>query len=167
MLYNSTYLMRPAVQFVVLALLVAALWRVRFDSSARAGGAAINPAVAPGTAPEGWPGFPAARSGWAARTATCRMRCRRTWSPSTASGWTSTPVTNAQFQQFVQATNYVTVAERPLDPKDFPGVPRDKLVPGSAVFQPTTTPVRSTIRCSGGATRRARTGSSRKGPAAR
>src|ERR1700756_5134545 len=43
-----------------------------------------------------------------------------------------TPVTNAQFERFVKATTYVTVAERPLDPKDFPGVPREKLVPGSA-----------------------------------
>ncbi len=45
-------------------------------------------------------------------------------------------VTNADFKKFVDATAYVTVAERPLDPKDFPGVPQDKLVPGSAVFTP-------------------------------
>ena len=45
-------------------------------------------------------------------------------------------VTNAQFLQFVEATGYVTVAERPLDPKDFPGIPEDVLVPGSAVFSP-------------------------------
>lgn len=45
-------------------------------------------------------------------------------------------VTNAQFAVFVKATGYKTVAERPLDPKDFPGVPADKLVPGSAVFTP-------------------------------
>ena len=51
------------------------------------------------------------------------------------------PVTNAEFERFVKATAYVTVAERPLDPKDFPGVPRDKLVPGSAIFVPTSTPV--------------------------
>jgi formylglycine-generating enzyme required for sulfatase activity len=48
-----------------------------------------------------------------------------------------TPVTNAEFQRFVDATGYVTVAERPLDPAAFPGVPKDKLVPGSAVFTPT------------------------------
>jgi formylglycine-generating enzyme required for sulfatase activity len=52
-----------------------------------------------------------------------------------------TPVTNAEFERFVRATSYVTVAERPLDPKDYPGVPRDKLVPGSAVFTPTASPV--------------------------
>ena len=44
------------------------------------------------------------------------------------------PVTNAQFEKFVRATGYVTIAERPLDPKQFPGVPASKLVPGSAVF---------------------------------
>jgi formylglycine-generating enzyme len=47
-----------------------------------------------------------------------------------------TPVTNAQFAKFVRETRYVTVAERPLDPKQFPGVPASKLVPGSAVFVP-------------------------------
>lgn len=46
-------------------------------------------------------------------------------------------VTNAQFAAFVKATGYVTVAERPLDPKDFPGADPTLLVPGSAVF---TTP---------------------------
>ena len=45
-----------------------------------------------------------------------------------------TPVTNAQFAAFVKATGYVTIAEKAPDPKDFPGVPRDKLVAGSAVF---------------------------------
>src|SRR5687768_7279608 len=52
-----------------------------------------------------------------------------------------TPVTNADFERFVAATGYVTIAERPLDPKDFPGVPKDKLLPGSAVFTPTLQPV--------------------------
>jgi formylglycine-generating enzyme required for sulfatase activity len=47
-----------------------------------------------------------------------------------------TPVTNAQFERFVKATGYVTVAERQPDAKDFPGVPADKLVPGSVVFSP-------------------------------
>lgn len=45
-------------------------------------------------------------------------------------------VTNAQFARFVEETGYKTVAERPLDPADFPGVPKDMLVPGSAVFTP-------------------------------
>lgn len=47
-----------------------------------------------------------------------------------------TPVTNNQFAQFVRATGYLTIAERPPDPKDFPGVDPAKLVAGSAVFNP-------------------------------
>ena len=50
-------------------------------------------------------------------------------------------VTNAQFARFVRMTGYVTVAERRPDPKLFPGVPPDKLVPGSVVFTPPPRPV--------------------------
>lgn len=50
-------------------------------------------------------------------------------------------VTNDQFSKFVAATHYVTIAERPLNPKDYPGVPQDKLVPGSGVFTPPNHPV--------------------------
>jgi formylglycine-generating enzyme required for sulfatase activity len=45
-------------------------------------------------------------------------------------------VTNAEFARFVKSTGYVTIAERPLDRKDYPGVSPDKLVIGSAVFNP-------------------------------
>jgi sulfatase modifying factor 1 len=45
-------------------------------------------------------------------------------------------VTNAEFARFVKATGYVTIAERPLDPADYPNVPKEKLVIGSAVFAP-------------------------------
>lgn len=50
-------------------------------------------------------------------------------------------VTNRQFAAFVRATGYVTVAERPLDPADFPGAPAENLVPGSLVFTMTPGPV--------------------------
>ena len=50
-------------------------------------------------------------------------------------------VTNADFAAFVTETGYRTVAERPLDPADFPGAPPENLVPGSLVFTGTPGPV--------------------------
>jgi sulfatase modifying factor 1 len=50
-------------------------------------------------------------------------------------------VTNAQFAYFVEATGYVTVAERPLNPADYPGALPELLVPGSLVFQKPARPV--------------------------
>jgi len=47
-----------------------------------------------------------------------------------------TEVTNAQFAKFVDATGYVTLAERKPKAEDFPGVPTEKLVAGSIVFTP-------------------------------
>lgn len=49
-------------------------------------------------------------------------------------------VTNADYFDFVQATGYVTVAERPIDRDDFPGADPTTLVPGSMVFTPTSGP---------------------------
>ncbi|MGC5171824.1 formylglycine-generating enzyme family protein [Microbacterium sp. DT81.1] len=51
------------------------------------------------------------------------------------------PVTNQQFAAFIEATGYVTVAERDLDPADFPGADPAELVPGALVFTPTAGPV--------------------------
>ena len=50
-------------------------------------------------------------------------------------------VTNAEFAEFVDATGYVTVAERPLDPADYPDAPAENLQPGSMVFHRTQGPV--------------------------
>ncbi|MDZ7884952.1 MAG: formylglycine-generating enzyme family protein [Mycobacterium sp.] len=50
-------------------------------------------------------------------------------------------VTNSQFAAFVDATGYRTVAERPVDPADYPGAPAENLVPGSMVFRRTAGPV--------------------------
>jgi len=50
-------------------------------------------------------------------------------------------VTNEQFASFVKATGYVTVAERPLNPGDYPGAPPENLVPGALVFKKTRGPV--------------------------
>ena len=46
-------------------------------------------------------------------------------------------VTNEQFALFVAATGYLTLAERPLNPAEFPGAPPENLVPGSMLFQKT------------------------------
>ena len=51
------------------------------------------------------------------------------------------PVTVAEFRRFVKATGHVTVAERPLDPADYPGADPGALVPGALVFQPSRGPV--------------------------
>lgn len=49
--------------------------------------------------------------------------------------------TNREFDRFVDETGYVTIAERPLDAKDYPGAPPENLVPGSLVFIRTDGPV--------------------------
>ena len=51
------------------------------------------------------------------------------------------PVTVREFRRFVKATGYVTVAERPLDPEQYPDADPALLVPGSLVFRPTRGPV--------------------------
>jgi len=51
------------------------------------------------------------------------------------------PVTAAEFRRFVRETGYVTVAERPLDPGQYPDADPELLVPGSLVFQKTPGPV--------------------------
>jgi formylglycine-generating enzyme required for sulfatase activity len=63
--------------------------------------------------------------------------------PVTVDGFWIAPhqVTNAEFGAFVEATGYQTVAERPLDPADFPGAPVENLQPGSMVFTRTRGPV--------------------------
>jgi sulfatase modifying factor 1 len=53
----------------------------------------------------------------------------------------ATDVTNAQFEKFVDATGYVTIAERTPTAEEFPGAPPENLVAGSTVFTPTSGPV--------------------------
>src|SRR3954470_18358710 len=44
------------------------------------------------------------------------------------------PVTNREFAKFVQRTGHVTVAERPVDPDQYPGALPEMLAPSSVVF---------------------------------
>jgi formylglycine-generating enzyme required for sulfatase activity len=53
----------------------------------------------------------------------------------------ATVVTNEKFEQFVQATGYITIAERTPTKEEFPAAPPENLVAGSTVFTPTPGPV--------------------------
>ena len=53
----------------------------------------------------------------------------------------ATPVTNAEFGAFVDATGHVTFAETEPDPSLYPGAAPEDLVPGSLVFTMTPGPV--------------------------
>jgi formylglycine-generating enzyme required for sulfatase activity len=85
-----------------------------------------------------------AEIGWADEKPAHRVRVDAIWMDET-------DVTNAQFQKFVEATRYVTTAEKPVDADEIlrqspPGTPRpspDKLVPASLVFRPTAGPVKN------------------------
>jgi formylglycine-generating enzyme len=52
-----------------------------------------------------------------------------------------TTVTNDQFAEFVSATGYVTLAERPPTAEQFPTAPPENLVAGSVVFAAPSRPV--------------------------
>ena len=105
-----------------------------------------NPAPPPGPAPAGmvWiPGGEFSMGSDAASDSICRLpgitRDARPIHRVYVDGFwmDTTEVTNAEFAGFVKATGYVTVAERTPRAEDFPGVPREHLVPGSSVFTPT------------------------------
>jgi formylglycine-generating enzyme required for sulfatase activity len=83
--------------------------------------------------------------GWADEKPAHRVRVDGFWMDKT-------DVTNAQFRKFVEATGYVTTAEKPPDideilrqlPPDTPRPPKENQVAGSLVFVPTKGPVRVT-----------------------
>src|SRR5262245_11217261 len=50
-------------------------------------------------------------------------------------------VTNADFRRFADSTHYVTFAERPANPADYPGALPELLEPSSVVFRKTEGPV--------------------------
>lgn len=52
-----------------------------------------------------------------------------------------TDVTNSEFEKFVKATGYVTIAERKPRAQDYPGAPPENLIAGSVVFAPPDRPV--------------------------
>jgi formylglycine-generating enzyme required for sulfatase activity len=50
-------------------------------------------------------------------------------------------VTNRDFSRFVEATGYVTLAERPANPESYPGALPEMLAPSSTVFRKPSGPV--------------------------
>src|SRR4029077_5948210 len=92
------------------------------------------------------------------------------------------PVTAGEFRRFVRDTKYVTVAERDLDPDDYPDADPDLLTPGSLVFHKTqagvgprplppptrrSPPSTCATSATGGGTCRAHSGSGPPAPARR
>jgi sulfatase modifying factor 1 len=51
------------------------------------------------------------------------------------------PVTISRFTEFIDETGYVTLAERPPNPDDYPDADPSLLIEGSIVFHPTSGPV--------------------------
>jgi sulfatase modifying factor 1 len=104
------------------------------SDAASAAAVVINQTPPPGPAPTGMVWIPGGTF-WMG-CADCQMPDALPLHLVTVDGFwmDETPVTNAQFEKFVKATGYKTIAERAPDPKDFPGADPKMLVPGSAVF---------------------------------
>ncbi len=105
----------------------------------RAPGPRLNDGAAPGPAPEGmaWvPGgwFWMGQGGYPDTLPEHLVYVDGFWADAHE-------VTNAEFAKFVEATGYKTIAERPLDPAEFPTVPPEDLKPGSIVFKAPPGPV--------------------------
>jgi sulfatase modifying factor 1 len=128
-----------AATVVLIGLLVAAVASRRSGVASVSTSAHAADAAPPGPAPEGMAWVPGGTF-WMGDNA---FPDARPVHEVTVDGFwmDATEVTNAAFGRFVRATGYVTVAERPPDPKDFLGVPPDKLQPGSAVFAAPNEPV--------------------------
>ena len=109
-----------------------------------------NAAPAPGPAPEGmvWiPGGEFSMGSVDPRSAICggpdAMPDARPIHRVYVDGFwmDATEVRNEQYEKFVNATAYVTVAERTPTKEEFPDAPPENLVAGSSVFTPTIAPV--------------------------
>src|SRR5216117_2053246 len=125
----SKWVWGVAVLALSVTLAAALALHVRDSNSATSGSFATSAPPAPDRAPDGMVWVPGG-SFWMGdpRFPDAQPVHRVTVDPF----WMDkTEVTNAQFARFVNATGYVTVAERVPDPKDFPDVPRDKLKAGS------------------------------------
>lgn len=98
--------------------------------------ASINKMPAPGTAPEGMVWIPGGTFWMGCDD--CEMPDAEPVHLVSLDGYwiDKTPVTNAEFEKFVQATGYVTIAERKPKAEDYPGAKPEMLVAGSIIFNP-------------------------------
>ncbi len=109
-----------------------------------------NTAAAPGVAPEGMVWIPGGEFSMGADVA-CEGMCEQPGTTRDAlpihrvfvdAFWMdATEVTNEQYEKFVTATGYVSVAERKPTQAEFPTAPPENLIAGSIVFTPTPGPV--------------------------
>jgi formylglycine-generating enzyme required for sulfatase activity len=101
----------------------------------------VNETAPPGKVPEGMVWIPGGVY-WRGND-TRAHRDARPWHLVEVDGFwmDATVVTNEQFERFVKATDYVTLAERTPKAEDFPHAPPEKLVAGSVVFTPPKGPV--------------------------
>lgn len=107
---------------------------------AGAASASAAPTPPPGSAPDGMVWIPGGEFWMGADEFPDAQPWHRVWVDGF---WMDkTEVTNQQFATFVEATGYVTIAERTPRPEDFPGAPPENLVAGSVVFSPPAHPVR-------------------------
>ena len=122
------------VAFVV-GVFVLGFWPVE-ESAAKNRPPKLNASAAPGNTPEGMAWVP---GGWFWMGDGEFPDAQPEHLVYVDGFWMDTcEVTNAEFARFVEATGYRTIAERPLDPKEFPTVPPEDLKPGSIVFSPPT-----------------------------
>jgi formylglycine-generating enzyme len=111
----------------------------------------VNPTKAPGPAPEGMVWIPGGEFSMGSEDPTTDTVCgghdpmkdsRPIHRVYVDGFWMdATEVTNAQWEKFVAATGYKTIAEIAPTKEEFPTAPPENLVAGSTVFTPTPGPV--------------------------
>src|SRR4029453_13336631 len=139
----KSFRMRVPAVIVVAALLI---YRAAFSAGDEFARTVANNVSPPGKAPEGMTWIPGGEFSMGAAgngRGSCEMPMASNDADPIHRGrvdgfWMdATAVTNEQFEQFVKATGYVTIAERTPTKEEFPTAPAENLVAGSVVFAPT------------------------------
>ena len=157
MTMTTDHCVRAAILVMALVLRSSAILQAIDSATPRASGSARSPTIAgsskpPYPAPEGmvWiPGGEFAMGSNVPSEGVCTMATMNAMNDAQPvhrvqvdGFWMDeTDVTNAQFEKFVEATGYITVAERTPSKEEFPDASPGDLVAGSAVFTPPPGPV--------------------------